>query len=394
MHPPSKWRLLESAPCNEETQRVSTGGLVQPAASESIPRPTPRERLRAAKRALIVLSEILDLRLIGSAVRTLTRRPRTENVEIAGVPAQFVVPAGRGPWPAFVFVTGAHPLRRREPIVQRLAEGLGRAGFAVLVPDLPGLGEGEITPRTTESAFQVVEWTLRREEVKEGRIVLCGASVGASLALVVAEQPELADSISVVASVCPFANLEKMICLATTLQYGDDDEPGAFDAAILLRRVVARSLLATLPQGPERTELLARVGSILLDDEDPIESLRAIEVGRLEKDAGTIVRLLTNSDAGKFRELYDGLPDDARALIEGLSPLPQAGRVRARVELAVPPLDPYFPPGETQTLAAALPSARLTVSATLDHTRPMMSRARVGDLARFCGFVLRSLADS
>lgn len=372
---------------------MSPEGLVGPSASVPTSGPATLEKLRAAKRAFIVLSGLLDLRLLSPAVNALTRRPRAESIEIAGIPTELVKPAGTGPWPAFVLVTGAHPLRRREPIVMKVAEGLGRAGFVVVVPDLPGLGEGEITPRTVESTVRVVQWTAQREEVARGHIVLCGASVGGSLALIVAGRPEVADSIGVVSSICPFADLEKMICLATTRCYGHDGPVGAYDAAILLRRVVARSLLATLPEGPERTQLLDRVGDILNDREDPIEGLLALDVEELEPDARAIVRLLTNTDAGRFHELFDGLPADARALVELLSPLPRAAGIRARVELAVPPLDPYFPPGETQSLAAAVPNARLIVSSTLDHTRPMKSRAHLGDLSRYSGFVLRTLAD-
>jgi pimeloyl-ACP methyl ester carboxylesterase len=372
---------------------VSTEVHVQAPESKLPPGPSIFERLRAGKRAFVVLSGLLDLRLLSPAVSALTRRPRAESIEIAGVPTELVTPAGTGPWPAFVLVTGAHPLRRREPIVMKVAEGLGRAGFVVLVPDLPGLGEGQISPRTVESTVRVVEWTAEREEVAKGHIVLCGASVGGSLALIVAGRPEVADSVGVVSSICPFADLEKMICLATTRCYGQDGPFGAYDAAILLRRVVARSLLATLTEGAERTQLLDRVGDILNDQEDAIDGLLALDVEELGPDARAIVRLLTNTDAGKFRELYDGLPADARALVELLSPLPRATAIRARVELAVPPLDPYFPPGETQALAAAIPNARLIVSGTLDHTRPMKSRAHLGDLSRYSGFVLRTLAD-
>jgi len=386
-------RVLASRPLDEETPAVSTEALALPA-PEGTPGLTALGRLRAARRTFVVLAEVLDVPVVASGVRAVTRRPRRESIEIGDVPAELVIPAGRGPWPACVFVTGAHPLRRRERVVHRLAEGLGRAGFLVLVPDLPGLGEGEVSEQTLERAIRVAHWTVRREDVNDGQVLLCGASVGAGLALVVAAQPELTGSIAVVSAVCPFANLEKIVCLATTRRYGDDGKLDAYDAAILLRRVVARSLLATLPEGSERAALLAHAGDVLHDEEDPIEPLRAVDLERLEPDARAIVRLLTNLDSDRFGELYDALPADARALSGRLSPLPRAASVRARVELIVPPLDPYFPPGEIETLAAAFPASRLTVSGMLDHTRPGLSLARVGQLARFTGFVLRSLAVS
>ena len=343
------------------------------------------------RRMFVLLSGVLDLRVVGPAVRAVTRAPRSESVTVDGVSVEFVTPARRGPRPAFVFVNGAHPLRRREPIVEQVVDGLGRAGFVVVVPDLPGLGEGELTPRTLEAAASVVEWTAQRDEVAGGRVALCGVSAGASLALLLAERPELAGSIATVASVCPFADLEKLICLATTRSYGDA-EAGTYDAAILLRRVVARSLLMTLPESAGRTALLDRVGDVLRDDQDPLEVLHDVDVDSLGADARAVVRLLTNEDPQRFRELYDALPTSARSLAATLSPLRGASGVRARVELAVPPLDPYFPPGETQALAAALPNARLTVTGVLDHTRPMVSRAQVRDIGRFCGFVVRGLS--
>ncbi len=352
-------------------------------------RPSRLDQIRASKRMLILLAGVLDLRVLGPVVRALTRAPRRENVTIDGIQAEFVTPAHRGPRPAWIFVNGAHPLRRREPIVGKVADGLGRAGFVVVVPDLPGLGEGELTPRTLEAAIRVVEWTARRDEVAGGRVALCGVSAGASLALLLAEEPEVAGSIALVASVCPFADLEKLICLATTRSYGDE----TYVAAILLRRVVARSVLLTLPESDERAELLNLAGDVLNDDDkDPIDGLRGAAVSELEPDARAVVLLLTNEDPRRFRELYDALPAAARALADTMSPLRRAAGVGAHVELAGPPLDPYFPPGEAESLAATLPNSTLTVTGVLDHTRPTVSFSQLPDLRSFCGFVLRGLS--
>jgi len=349
----------------------------------------PAGTLAARVRTMIVLALVLDAPIAARAVRWLTREPRVESLAIDGVPAQLMRPARKGPWPAFVFVTGAHPLRRREPVVLRLGQGLARAGYLVVIPDLPGLGEGEIMHTTLDSAARVVDWTTRRADVRGGRVALCGASVGASLALLVAGRPELAHRITVIASISPFADLEKMICLATTGCY-EELEPQ--QVTTLLRRVVARSLLHSLPPGDERDRLLECVGDITSDDRDPLEPLRQVDATGLRPAANGIVQLLSNADPARFRGLYDGLPAEVHSLVARLSPLRGASGVQAPVELAVPPLDQYFPPGEARSLVGSLPNVRLTVTATLDHTRPTLSRVRLRELARFERFVVRTLA--
>src|SRR5207245_71176 len=135
--------------------------------------------------------------------------------------------------------------------------GFARAGFLVLVPDLPGLGEGQISWRTLDSAAAIVEAALARPDVRGGRIALCGASAGAGVALLLAARPELAGRVSVVASVSPFADLERMVCLATTSCYEAGETLERYEVQDLLRRVVARSLLGALPGGAERDDLLA-----------------------------------------------------------------------------------------------------------------------------------------
>ncbi len=113
---------------------------------------TPRS---AWARTFVLLAIVLDVPLLARLVRRLTPEPRVETLDVDGVPTELVLPAGDGRWPGFHFVNGAHPERRQEPIVGRVAHGLARAGFVVALPDLPGLGEGELTPRTFEGARAV-----------------------------------------------------------------------------------------------------------------------------------------------------------------------------------------------------------------------------------------------
>jgi pimeloyl-ACP methyl ester carboxylesterase len=311
---------------------------------------------RASRRALVLVAVVLDAPVLSPLVRGLTTAPRSEVIDLDGVPVEVLLPRGEGPWPAWLFVNGAHPERRREPVVTRLANGLARAGFLVLVPDLPGLGEGTITAETVEATAAVTHAAVERADVRGGRVALIGASTGAGLALVTAGRDGLAGRISVVAAVAPYANLDKLVCMATTSFYEDEAGFERYGVTDLHRHVVASSLRAAAGES----------------------GLTAVET------------LLANAEPKRFAELYGALPDDVRALVGRLSPLRVAHRIRAPVEVVVPPHDEYFPLGEARALATAIPHARLTITGALDHTRP--SLARLKEFRSFLGFVIRGLA--
>ena len=339
-------------------------------------------------RALILLAVVLDLRGLSWLARALTREPRVEQTEIDGVPVEVVRPGGPGPWPAWLFVNGAHPERRAEPVVTRLSRGLARAGYIVFVPDVPGLGEGTITSRTLESTFAVADAAAASPEVLGRRVALIGASTGAGLALVTAARPDAARIVSVLAAVAPFADLERMVCLATTRAYSENGRFESYEVTALHRTVVARSLLAAIPHAAERERLLASVAEAEREGRDPIELLpQDVE----SAEARAIVGVLANEQPERFAELYGALPRPLLELLTRLSPVGVGANIVAPVELVVPPSDVYFPMGEAQALANALPNVQLTVTATLDHTRPRLSLAHFRSLVRFERFVMRGI---
>jgi acetyl esterase/lipase len=340
-------------------------------------------------RTLGVLSLVLNRPFLSRLTRGCTRDPLVESIEVDGVPVSIYRPHGRGPWPAIMFVTGAHPLRRNEPIVQRVSEGLARAGYLVVLPDLPGLGVGELTTRTVDAAGAVAREATSRPDVRGGRMAFIGASTGASIALLLAARDDFAGRISVVSSLSPYADLRKMICLATTARYANGGGYREYGVTNLLRRAVARSMIVTLGSSGERDRLLAEIGDILEDD-DPFARLP--QTNSLSPEAKAIMRVLENRDATRFDELFGELPPDLRTVIERLSPLSVAADIHAPVELATPPNDPYFPLDEAHALAQSMPNVHLTVTAALDHTRPGVSLKKLGELRAFDRFVVRTLA--
>lgn len=274
------------------------------------------------------------IRALSVLAATFRGDPRAcERERIAGVDALVARPR-LGSGPVVVYANAATPLGVELPEVGRFLSGLAGVGFVAVAPELPRVREGEVTPGTIASLVAVAR-------AAGPRIALIGASTGAGLAILAAGDPRLADRVTAVAAVGPFASLRNVLEIATAGFYGDRPHP----AEPLLARAAARSLAASAPGDP------------------------------------AVAQLLANRDPRRFGELYEALEPGTRALVWDLSPLARIGDVLAPVELASSPSDPFFPVDESLALAEAGRDVRLTVSGALLHVKPRLRPGLVPILA-------------
>lgn len=335
--------------------------------------------VRAQVQALPILLTTLSLPGAGALAR-LGNRAAARDTTVACIPTTVIRPDGKPPWSTLVFMNGATPDGRSHPTVQRLAGALARTGVAVLVPDLHGVAEGELSPKSLAQAVDVAEAAATSPEATAGRVGLAGVSVGATLALLAAADVRLSERISIVACVAPFGDLADVMRVATT----HPESPN------YLRTGLARSLAAMLAVTPETVVLYDRLRAI---DPDSGEPVRFPE--RAFRDAGpdarTLYDLLANTDGARFDELYGALPTDIHRAVASLSPVHAAHRIRAPVEIVTAPRDPYFPLSQARALVAASPRMRLTVTSLLAHATPRLSARYVAELGRLDAYFVRSL---
>jgi pimeloyl-ACP methyl ester carboxylesterase len=346
----------------------------------------------AQARAVVVISSVLDAPVLTPAVRATSGEPRLSDTRIAGYPSLVARPEGEGPWPAIFVVNGTVPEGRELPAVRNLAEGFARAGYLAVVPDLPGLTEDRITPRTVDAATEAARKISARPDAEDGEVALVGVSTGATLALLAAEDPRLDGKVSLVAGVAPFSNMETVLSVATTAHYRrPDGKLVRYEAAPFLSYVVARSLVAALPPGENRRTLSAEVSSVGRENPDPLHDLRQRPTDDLGPKAKSVVRLLANQNPERFDELYAALPDGVIHELEELSPLAGKEKIGPPVELATGPHDAYFPPSESYALERVAPQRRVTVTPALDHAELHLSPGHILALLTFDGFVVRAL---
>lgn len=347
-----------------------------------------RSWLSAQARAVVVVATVLRTPLLAWSVAKLTDEPRIGDTAIGGVPATIARPGGRGPWPAFIFVNGATALGRKHPDVQRLAHGLARAGYLTVVPDLPGLTRGELTPAGVTATVRLARLVAGRPD-SSGRVALFGVSLGATIALLAAESPQLAGSVSVVVGIAPYTDFVNVLRLATT---GYTEEAGRlvdYGPGPYLSLAVARSVAAALPPGPDRRRLVELLARVPDDAPDPLAALRGFTPSDPRTTAA--LALLANRDPRRFDRLYARLPLAVRAEVARLSPVTHAARLTMPVELASAPHDPYIPPSESRNLARLAPRARVTVTDAFSHVIPQPSLGDLGDLAAFDAWAVRAL---
>jgi hypothetical protein len=341
-------------------------------------------------RAAVVLASALDVPLAVRCARALTGPVGVEEVDADGVEAVLVQPLAGGAHPAAVVVNGVTARGRAHPRVRGLAAGLARAGVVTLVPEPCGLARGELTPRTLADTVAAARWLAARPEARGGRVALLGISAGAALALLAAQDRGLAGRVSVVSGSAPYADLREVARIATTAAYRSRAGLVRWRASPFLGLVIARSLVGGLAPSAARERLRAALLALPDGTADPFAPLRAERATAPAEDAAAAREILLNRDPMRFDALYERLPPHLRAGLAALSPLPGAGAVHAPVELVSAPRDAYFPLDESRALVAAT-GGRLTVTATLDHAVPRPVARDLRDLARFLGWLVRTL---
>jgi putative flippase GtrA len=259
-----------------------------------------------------------------------------------------------------------------------------------VLPELPGLEHGEIDARTAEATVVVAEAAACRADVRGTRVALLGVSTGAGLALLAAADVRLHGRVSVVAAVAPYADLRLVLRLATTGVYERDGALAPYRTVPLLTRVVARSLAAALPPGEDRDLLLEWLPATG-EERDALAPLPAALHACLGGEGRAVADLLGNRDPHRFDDLYDRLPPTVHALVALLSPGKRMLAIDAPIELVTAPDDGYFPLGEAEQLAAALPTSRLTVTSALEHVRLRTSVRGARDVLRLGGAAIRLL---
>lgn len=329
----------------------------------TLPAPGPITAARAA----VTVARALGVHVPGG------RRTRWRDVVLVAGDGRAPEVRGRlwrptgGPAPAVLLAAGVTPQGVADPRVMRLASALARAGRVVFVPelDLPGDRVGE------DDVERLVRAMLALDEAPgtRGGLVALGFSFGGSFSLVAAADERVADRLRAVAAFGAYGHLTGLVQAATT------------GVTAVGERVFRWT-------GHERTSSLLR--------RRLEQTLASGRDGFTDEHRELLQAVLDNQDPARVEALVRRLPAPLPTLMERLSPVTVADRVRAPVLLLHAVDDPIIPYGELQRLVQAFPDAQVHEVRLFTHVdfRPTPGRLAeaVRDLAATWRFAAALLA--
>ena len=289
-------------------------------------------------------------------------------------------PRTAGRHPALVLSLGVHPAPRDDPSLLRLAHGLARDGFVVLVPDSPDLRADRILPSERDAFVAAVSYVRGLPDVDPDRIGLVGFSAGASLLAVAAADARARNEIRMVNFFGGYYDATDLLReVAARRVVLADGTAIAWEPAPLARQIFAAVLLGSVDDAADRaTASRALVDGATLSDG---------EVASLGERARLVYDIFTASNPESVDVLMARLPDDVLDRLRAISPSTYVHDLRARVFVMHDVDDSFVPFVESRRFAAALPPEQrvYTEFSIFAHVEPTRSL----DLPAFLGEVLK-----
>lgn len=276
---------------------------------------------------------------------------------------------GERPQASLVLVPGASRAGKDEPRFVAFAEALAAAGFAVVVPDIAGLRDLQISAADAEAIAAAVQ-TAAAAAPRGGGVVVAAVSYGVGLAILAALQPQLRDRVRLIVGVGGYHDLTATIAFFTTGWHRDAAgawqyrSPNSYGKWAFLHSNAER-----LTDSGDRALLAAMAERRAVDATAPLDDLAA----RLGPQGRPVYELVTNADPERVPALLAALPplvgDEIMALDLARRDL---RALKARLLLVHGRDDGIVPAEQSLSLAAAVPQGQAEVILVdgLDHVSP------------------------
>jgi acetyl esterase/lipase len=287
----------------------------------------------------------------------LTRRPNDHATRWPDGEGDLYEPGGKTR-AAMVLVPGAAVLGRDEPRLKALARTFARAGFVVLVPELPEVRRLALSRADADRVAAALRYL--HKSLPAEPLGVAAVSYAVAPAVIAALEEDLVGNVAFVVGIGGYRDAEAAIRFVTTGVFRPMGE--------------AREFRATPNNYGRWAFVLANAGR--LDDKNDAALLQAIAqarfrdpganvaplVAKLGPDGRAVLALVENRDPDAVTRLVGQLPQNVQREIDGINlALYDLSKFKGDLILVHGRGDPLVPYSESQALAVAASNARVSL---------------------------------
>ena len=267
----------------------------------------------------------------------------------AGFAADVYRPAAGGSPIPMLLVPGAVARGKDDPRVAPFARMLARAGFTVVVPDLPSMRRVRVHPEQVSGLAAAHEGLCANPELApHGRAGIFGISYAGGIALLVAMDPAHAGRVPWVATVGAYADLDSAARFLATGRVFEGRRARRVTIDPYGRLVFVRTYLEFVHDLADRSILESIIERRSADPDADIGRL----VDALGPEGRLVVDLFEGEGDARVSGLLARLPAALAQRMDDLSPVRRDfSRLRARLYLVHDVDDGIFPVTESARLA-------------------------------------------
>ncbi len=304
---------------------------------------------KAAASALLFIPQVLPA--IGVRPQSwVTRDPVRTQVELPGsegaVSADLYVPAGSGRHSAVLFFMGVVPPDRDERRIVRLANGLARAGFVVMIPWLETQATNRIVPDDIDRLVDAFLYLRSLNRVDPDRVGMGGICTGASMVTVASQDERIRDEVRFInffAGYYDAVDLVKSIGSRTRFYEG---ETRSWSPDSLTLELFTYHLIDGVSD-PDDRALLTR--AFVEERAVASEALKSLSV-----EGAAVHRLISGTGFEDVDALIEQLSPKTMAFLRTISPSTHVDRLEARVLAMHDSGDRLVPSEESRRLVEAI----------------------------------------
>jgi hypothetical protein len=287
----------------------------------------------------------------------VTAAPQERLVHWPDGEGDLYLPAGKV-GAAMVLVPGAAILGRDEPRLKVLARTFARAGFAVLVPELPELRRLALSRVDADRVAAALRYLGGQQ--RGAPLGVAAISYAVAPAVIAAIEDDLAPRIAFVVGIGGYRDTESVIRFVTTGAFrprGDAREfrvePNHYGRWAFVMANAGRL------DSPADAVLLDDIAQQRFRDRDADISRQAAALG---PQGRAVLALMENRDPDAVTRLIQALPEGVRREIDGLNlAFYDLSKLGGHLILVHGRTDPMVPYSESQDLAVAASRARVSL---------------------------------